>query len=90
VSIVVHVADRPLQDSAFCTDVGQTLTEDTWHAVSGRLTIELSPRGVDVRRPSLYRATIRLDGAEFVNRSGRRVRQGAPIVLSALAGLYFG
>ena len=90
VSIVVHVSDRPLQQSAFCTDVGQTVTEETWRAVSGRLTVELSPRGVDVRSPSLYRATIRLEGAEFVNGSGRRVRQTAPIVLSALAGMYFG
>lgn len=79
-----------MRNSPFCTDLGQQLTEEVWQAVSGRLTIGVSPPGVTARNPALYRASIRLDGAEFVSRSGQRVRQQAPIVLTALARLFAG
>jgi hypothetical protein len=43
-----------------------------------------------VNQPHLYRVTIRIDGAEFVNAAGVRIRQVQPITLSALAGSMFG
>ena len=50
------------------------------------VTIELSPPGVDKRAPFMYRATIRITGAEFVNATGGRAKQTAPITLTALVG----
>jgi hypothetical protein len=83
--------DRPLRQSPFCTDVGMgPVDEQTWRAVRGTITIELSPPGVTARNPALYRATIRIEGAEFVGAGGKRVRQSNPIVISALVGMMFG
>jgi hypothetical protein len=46
-------------------------------------------RVVTPRNPGLFRATVRLDGAEFVNASDRRIRQTTAIILSALAGGFY-
>ena len=90
VSVSVHVYDRPMRSPVFCTDVGFPRSDEVWRAVSGRITIELSEPGVSAREPHLYRATIRIDGAEFVSPSGQRTRQSAPIVITALVGQMFG
>lgn len=91
VAVTVHMYDRPLRESPFCTDVrvGQ-IDERVWHAVGGRITIELSAPGVSARNPGLYRASVRIEGAEFVGPGGKRIRQTAPIVISALVGMLFG
>ena len=92
VAVTVHVYAVPRRGWSFCSDVGESVgpgpggLDETWHAVSGTLTIELSPPGVRARSPQLYRATIRLTNAEFVSRTGARVRQTQPIALSATAG----
>jgi hypothetical protein len=91
VAVTVHMYDRPLRQSPFCTDVGMgPVDEQTWRAVRGTITIELSPPGVTARNPAFYRATIRIEGAEFVGAGGKHVRQSDPIVISALVGMMFG
>ena len=92
VGVTIHVYAVPRRGWSFCSDVGEPTSpgpgglDETWHAVSGTLTIELSPPGVRARAPQLYRATVRLTNAELINRSGTRIRQTQPIALSAIAG----
>ena len=92
IEAVIHVYALPKGDGQFCSDVGKPILpgpaglDETWRAVAGTITIELSPPGVRARSPRLYRASIRLTNAEFVNGSGARVRQAQPITLSAIVG----
>jgi hypothetical protein len=80
-----------LREWPFCTDVGRSdLHEEIWRATRGKITIEVSPPGRRVRAPFLYRATIRINGAEFVNDSGVRIREVRPITLTALVGGFVG
>jgi hypothetical protein len=89
--IALHLYDRPLREWPFCTDVGRSgLHEEIWRATRGTITIELSQPGGRVRAPFLYRAAIRISGAEFVNDSGVRVREVLPITLTALVGGFGG
>ena len=91
VAVNVHMYDRPLRESPFCTDVGMgPHDERIWQVVRGRITIELSAPGVSGRDPGFYRASVRIEGAEFVGPGGKRIRQTAPIVISALVGMIFG
>ena len=91
VAVNVHLYDRPRRESPFCTDLRDgSIDERVWRAVSGRITIELTAPGVSARHPAFYRATVRIEGAEFVGSGGRRVRQTAPIVITALVGMLFG
>jgi hypothetical protein len=74
--VAVHVFGRARRSWPFCTDVGEFgLEEETWKAVAGTVTIELSPTGVDAR--------VRIVGAELRSTAGVRVKQVQPIVLSA-------
>ncbi len=66
------------------------MPEETWRATRGSITIELSPPGIRASAPFLYRATIRLVGAEFVNSAGVRVQERQPITLTALVGGFAG
>jgi hypothetical protein len=85
--VVVHLYPQPRRSWPFCTDIGgPERQEETWRAVGGTVTIELSPPGVRARAPYMYRATIRIVGAEFVNSSGARVKQVQPITLTAIVG----
>jgi hypothetical protein len=89
--LLVHVFGRAVRSWPFCTDVRFLESPpETWRATDGTVTIELSPPGVVARSPHLYRATIRIAGAEFVNATGGRVRQVRPITLSAIVGGGFG
>jgi hypothetical protein len=89
--IVLHLYQRPLRDWPFCTDVGRpAMPEETWRATRGTVTVELSAPGVRARAPFLYRATIRIVGAEFINGSGVRVQSVQPITLTALVGGFAG
>ena len=82
--ISVHVYDRPQQRMPFCSHVRSTGDEGgVWRAIAGTATIELTPL-FRVREPAVYRATIRLTGAEFVSATGARVRQSQPITLSTI------
>ena len=90
VSLNVHVYERPLKPN-FCSDLGPpTPPGELWRAVAGSVTIDVSPRGIRARAPHLYQATVRIVNGVFVNESGRRVRQTAPITLTALVGAIVG
>ena len=85
-SLNIHVYDRPLRP-AFCSDARVPSPPGAlWRAVAGSITIELSPRGIRARAPNLYRATVHIVNAQFVNESGGRVRQTQPITLTAMVG----
>jgi hypothetical protein len=84
--VVVHVYERPLRSWPFCTDVGMSEMTEAWRATRGTVAVELSAPGIRGREPNLYRATIRIVGAEFVNSSGVRVKQVRPITLTAIVG----
>jgi hypothetical protein len=85
--VLVHVYERPVRRWPFCTDVvDPRAPEETWRVTRGTVTIELSAPGVVPRAPFLYRATIRIVGAEVVSATGVRVRQMQPITLSAIVG----
>jgi hypothetical protein len=90
--LLVHVFERAVRSWPFCNDVrsANDRPPETWRATGGTVTIELSPLGVLARSPHLYRATIRVVGAEFVNATGGRVRQVRPITLTAFVGGYIG
>ena len=82
----VHVYDRA-GARQLCTDVGVgPLVEEEWRAVAGAVTIEVEPRQ---RATGLYRATIRLSGAEFVGSNGVRVSMPQPVTLTAIVGRGF-
>lgn len=84
--IRVQVYERPLRSWPFCTDVGGTSTglQESWKAVAGTVTIELTPPVVRARDPWAYRAAIRIDGLEVVSASGARARQLQPITFTAI------
>jgi hypothetical protein len=85
--VIVRLFEHPKRQP-FCTDViiRDGRPEAAWTAVGGIVTIELSPPGVRARQPYLYRAAIRIVGAEFVGPTGARVRQTQPITLTAVVG----
>jgi hypothetical protein len=86
VSLNVHVYERPLRPS-FCSHTGPpTPPGALWRAVAGTVTIEVSPPGIRAGAPQLYQATARIVNGVFVDEAGRRVRQTAPITLTALVG----
>lgn len=86
--VTVHVYDRPSREWPFCTDVvfPNDAAKETWRVTRGSITIQLSAPGIDPARPHFYRASIRIDGAEFMNDSGVRVAARAPIALTAFVG----
>ena len=87
VQVDIHVYQRAVREP-FCTDVGyEKPTETVWHAVSGGVTIQLSPTGVVARQPNARYATIQIIGAEFVSETGARVRQSHPVAFTTLVSV---
>ena len=86
--VVAHLYEKPMRRWPFCTDVFDEArsSSETWRAIGGTATIELSPPGLRADSPSLRRAIIRIVGAELVGPTGARVRQRQPIVLTAIVG----
>jgi hypothetical protein len=83
VSVSVHVFARPLRRSPFCHQVAEANNEAIWRAMRGRVTILLSSsRGARSDLPETFRATVRLDGVEFVSKSGQRIRTASSIELT--------
>ena len=86
--LFVHIYERPVRSFPYCTDVGivPPLTVETWRVVGGTMTVTLSAPGMYARSPDLYRATIRLVGAQFVSATGARVSLPRPVTLTAVVG----
>jgi hypothetical protein len=83
VSVLLHVYERATREPQECTDVGlgDSNRPELWRALAGTLIIEVSSIGSGSNRKS--RATIRIEGAEFVSSTGQHVRQTAPIIFTA-------
>lgn len=85
--VLAHVYERPLRRWPFCTDALEGgLQDQVWRARHGTVTIALEPARVPTNLPGRGRATIRIVDAEFVDQSGRTVRQIQPIVLTGIVG----
>jgi len=84
--VTVLVRDKA-DSEEFCSDahVGPRPAIEPWRATKGTLTMSVSPGDGQPRSRKVYRATIRIDGAEFVNNDGVRVVQSQPIVLAVEA-----
>jgi hypothetical protein len=81
--VTVQVKDRA-DRSGFCSDVGGGPVEETWRATKGTLTVTHAPDDGQRRVRTIYRAAIRIEGAEFVNSAGARVTQSQPIALTVI------
>jgi hypothetical protein len=73
----------------FCSDAKSPQNPDLpgpeiWHAVSGEITIDLSPPGVRSRMPDLRRGTVTLTNVVLKNSAGKTLNVGRPVMLSAL------
>ena len=86
--VIADVFDRP-QGQRFCTDaiaIPEGTRQETWRAVAGTVSIQLSEPGIRARNPQQYRATIQIDNAEFLGPTGATVKAPRPIRLTAVAG----
>lgn len=87
IEVVAGVYERAQRQWKFCADGGAgDASQESWRAVGGTVTIQLSPQGVRAGNPQQYRATVQIDNAEFVNGAGQVVRAPQPIRLTAIAG----
>jgi hypothetical protein len=59
---------------------------ETWKAIAGSVTIELTSPVVRAHLPGAYRVTIRIIGLEVVNAKGARARQPRPLTFTAIVG----
>jgi len=93
-SVDVYVYAAP-QRFDFCSDA-RTAPDpnlpppETWHAVSGVITLDVSPPGVRSRMPYLRRATVTLTNLVLKNSTGKTVTFAGPVRLSALVGSHTG
>ncbi len=92
IALSVDVFERPQRNWPFCTDfvVNDGTRRETWKAVAGAVTVQLSPPGVRARQPNQYRVTIQIDTAELVSTTGTHIRQSRPVRLVAIAGGFVG
>jgi hypothetical protein len=91
VHLEVQVYDQPRRTLPFCRDmsVHDGARVETWSAIAGTVTIELSPRGVRTLQPNAYRARIRIDGLELMSTAGVRVKSTASLTLAGIAGMFY-
>jgi hypothetical protein len=78
----VRLTEHPEGRSQFCSDARIQTAAEWWRAAKGTVTIAVMPRGVGGRMTTRYRATLRIEGAEFVSADGARLNQTQPIVLT--------
>jgi hypothetical protein len=89
-SIDAYVYAAP-QRFDFCSDakIGpdpNVPAPETWHVVSGGITIDVSPPGVRSRMPYLRRATVTLTNIVLKNTAGKTLNVAGPVRLGAFVG----
>lgn len=94
IAVEALVYATPQRQFEFCahlriTEVGSQAPE-TWRAVAGTVTIELSAPGVRARSPQSRRATVTLSNLVLRNSVGTTVRAPRPIRLTAITGAFGG
>jgi hypothetical protein len=95
ISVTTYVFDAAQREFGLCTDVGVApgpghVEPETWQAVAGTITIEVSAPGIRAREPSLRRATVTLNNVVLRNSDGKTVQVTRPVKLIAIVGRIFG
>jgi hypothetical protein len=95
ISVETRLYAAPQRPFEFCSDVGVPLDPDlprpeTWRAIAGSVTIDLSPPGVRAHAPDLRRATVTLSNVVLRNAAGAIVKTPGPIRLTAMVGGFGG
>jgi hypothetical protein len=91
ISITAYVYGTAQRQFNFCSDVGVAygpgyVGPETWRAVAGTITIELSAPGIRAQAPHLRRATVTLSNLVLRNSAGTTVRVTRSVTLTALVG----
>lgn len=87
IDVVADVFERPQRQWPFCTDVRDgSVRYETWRAIGGTMSIQLSAPGIRAQDRNQYRATIQIHNAEFMSDTGAVVRSPGTIRLTAVAG----
>lgn len=91
ISVEAQVYAAPRREFEFCSHVRfpptpGSIAPETWRAVAGAITIELSPPGVRSHAPHLRRATVTLKDVVVQNTAGTTAKMSRPVTLTAIVG----
>lgn len=89
ISVEAYVYAASRQEFGFCSDIvmpvsPNSIAPETWRAVAGTVTIDLSPPGVRSHAPHLRRATVTLNNLVLRNAAGTTVTMSRPVRLTAI------
>ena len=88
IGVTAYVYPSAQRQFYFCSDVSvsEPTGPETWSAIAGTITIELSPEGIVARNPRQRRATITLNHVVLRNAAGVTVKVNGPVRLTVVVG----